>query len=72
MQFFPPFSDNIFLPKEILQYKETYEEGTSYIYYTRHLGSTLTWYEATPRGQTAFPSILLCPLEERRGITPQK
>ena len=41
--FFP--ISNIFLSKETLQYKETYEEGTSYFYYTRHLGSetTLTW-----------------------------
>lgn len=36
---FPPFFpiSNIFSSKETLQYKETYEEGTSYFFTTRDI-----------------------------------
>ena len=64
--FFP--ISNIFLSKETLQYKETYEEGTSYFYYTRHLGSetTLTW-DTKQLPKDRLPHIQYCFVIKRKG-----
>ena len=63
--FFP--ISNIFLSKETLQYKETYEEGTSYFYYTRHLGSetTLTW-DTKQLPKDRLPHIQYCFVIKRK------
>lgn len=66
---FPPFFpiSNIFSSKETLQYKETYEEGTSYFYYTRHLGSetTLTW-DTKQLPKDRLPHIQYCFVIKRK------